>query len=152
MIERLSALLLLIAVAACTPRESVPLERFVGCWTNATGSSHEIWAYDGPDRLIGFGVTYKDAGLRSYEVLSLENSSSGSVFAAHPSRQTRGEFKLVSTSATGVRFENPEHDYPQWIEYHWQESALVAEIGTLDSDQSTVFRKQRCLTETAQTN
>ncbi len=145
MFERTGALFIVFVLAGCAASPSpAVLDRFVGCWVNDSGTSHEIWVRHDARQLIGFSVSMKQGQLRAWEHMSLDSSGGSTTFTAHPSGQTRTEFALVDLTDKSVRFENPIHDFPQWIEYRWQESMLLAEIGTLDSDQGTVLLKRRC--------
>lgn len=71
-------------------------------------------------------VNRKTAG---YEFIRIVQEETGDIFfIAQPSGQAEARFKLVTASEREVRFENPEHDFPQRIIYRRDGDSLLGRI------------------------
>lgn len=123
--------------------ETAPsLEWMCGTWegidSTRNETSYEIWS--GSDRTLD-GIAYDlseqgDTGF--FEKMSVVERDSHYYFKAELARNaTAVYFKMVSLSDSSVRFENPSHDFPKFIQYQRVEDTLKAQIG--DSSDSRKF-------------
>lgn len=102
-----------------------------GCWESKQPSLHsqEQWMPPSGGIMIGMGRTVKNGKLVSVEFMELRQDGPNLVFTAHPSGQKTARFKVTSASATEAIFENPDHDFPQKIEYRLTKpDVLVATV------------------------
>ena len=68
---------------------------------------------------MGIGYSLKQGRVSSYEYLRIMRKDTGIYYVAKPaSAKTETFFKLISLKDKKVKFENPEHDFPQRIVYH----------------------------------
>lgn len=97
----------------------------LGAWSVLGDSSLvEVWKRDGASKFSGTGYKLKcnaDTTLRVIEKLQLKYGANGIEYLAGVSDQNDGKdihFASVwDKDTTSVRFEAPEHDFPQVIEY-----------------------------------
>ena len=133
----------LLMAAGITPVAD-HLEGILGCWTDDRRSSVEAWSKTEEGDLLGFGVSWNDEGLAAWETLQIRRSKDATVLTAYPGGSPSTAFQMVALESGYVRFENPEHDFPQVIEYRWTASSLDARVSHLDNDKALEFRKIRC--------
>lgn len=120
-----------------------------GCWVaeQDNGVSLEYWFRPTPDTMIGMSQTVRDGANVWYEFMRISKIESGDIiYAAAPSGQSQTEFRLVSFVNGQAVFENPEHDFPQFVIYELPEAdVLKARIeGTIDDESRVVdFIKER---------
>ena len=90
-----------------------------GCWTSADGGRQvdEQWMKPLGGTMMGMSRTVVGGKTVDSEVLLIRATGSDVAYVARPSGQAEASFKLVSATAGEVRFENPEHDFPQRIIY-----------------------------------
>ncbi|XOV85692.1 MAG: DUF6265 family protein [bacterium] len=89
----------------------------------------------------------KENQVSFYEVLSIRYGEDGTfVYTAHPAGQGSTSFAATQTTRNNVVFTNPDHDYPQEIEYLRQGDQLTATISLIGGDRPAVFRKHLCET------
>jgi hypothetical protein len=71
------------------------------------------------------------AASAGFEFLRIEAVSGVPNYIAQPGGRPPVHFKLVSHGAGFARFENPAHDFPQFIEYRRTGDLLEAQVGAL---------------------
>ncbi len=117
----LSAFLL----SGCTPilRQLHHLE---GTWQRSTkaGLAYETWEIEKPNLMLGKGYEGAGAGTKVQENLRLFVEDGTIIYEATVHGQNAGKpvrFPLVKTGADGETFifENPAHDFPQRLVYHF---------------------------------
>lgn len=110
-----------------------PLEALAwlaGCWTGKTGRNEfrEHWMRPAGGLMLGMGRTTSRGKAIGYEAMRIEADPAGvPVFTAKPSDKPEASFKSIKFDATGIVFENPDHDFPQRIKYQLRPD------GTLDA-------------------
>ena len=95
----------------------------------------ERWTQPSGGMMIGTSQTVVKDRTVEYEFVTLSANAAGDIiYLAKPSRQKEAAFKMVSSSARAVTFENPEHDFPQRISYVLKDDGtlLAAIEGTKD--------------------
>jgi hypothetical protein len=141
----MAGLALISTLALASDHDSQQLDWLVGCWVSPDKRAQEVWVVDGDHSLAGFAVTVSDNRVTFYEVLSIRQTERGSlVFTAHPSGQSPASFAATSITDHSVVFANPDHDYPQQIEYSRQENRLSAIISLLGGADPKTFAKVAC--------
>lgn len=124
------ALLLAGCGAASTPEGSASTETptwLEGSWRaeRDTGATEEVWARAG-DHLIGFNWSIDGEGhVTHHELLRVDADG----YVAAPRGQAVTRFAASEATASGLRFENPTHDFPKWLTYERDGETLVASIG-----------------------
>ena len=104
----------------------------LGSWQNTSDSTIETWDKT-KEGLRGYSH-FKHKPDDTLEQMYIKNST----FVAIPYRQTATEFKLVAKKSNYLRFENPKHDFPKFIEYYAIADSLIATIG--DNKNTMVFK------------
>ena len=137
-------LLLLSACTTTAAEVNAPVEFMLGCWTAEDGSAKEVWAAERSHIMFGYGVAYKSEELVFFEQLHISRQGNEITYVAAPMGQGSTAFKMTEKSANHVRFENPEHDYPQVIEYRRTGENLDALISLSDGSNANSFSKSRC--------
>ncbi len=97
----------------------------------------EHWSLGEDGRYIGHAEALTEGGgATNFENLWLEERPSGLFYVAHPSQNPAPvDFMLVECSPDTFRFENPEHDFPQVIQYdRMGEGKIQAHVMTLRGD------------------
>lgn len=143
--KRLAMLLLLPTLASGGNSNSGDFDWLAGCWVTPDNSAQEVWVIDGERSLLGFGVAIKDNKVGFYEVLSIKQHENGSwVYTAHPSGQASASFVVTQIGENSAVFANPDHDYPQEIEYKRKANRLSATISLLGGVNTNSFEKVAC--------
>lgn len=83
-----------------------------GCWVASAGDvrSEEVW-------MVGMARTLRGGGATGYEFVLLQRKNGRLTYSAFPSGQDPADFQTTEVSTQRLRFENPQHDFPQAIEY-----------------------------------
>ena len=81
----------------------------------------------------GVGRTLKGDREVLREILSIEPRGKNYVYVAELPNRGPVEFKLVDRGIEWARFENPEHDFPQRIEYRRNGNNLRAEVSGIEN-------------------
>lgn len=104
-------ILLLLSCAHMRFAPARTLSWLEGCWTD--GQYTETWTRDGGD-LVGTGA-WPDG---TTEDLRITLERDGPLhYIATPSNQPTATFSTLEWEQWGVVFTNPDHDWPQAIEY-----------------------------------
>ncbi len=90
-----------------------------GCWVASADDvrSEEVWMEPAGGLMVGMARTLRGGVATGYESLLLQLKDGRLTYSAHPSGQTPTDFRATDVSTERVRFEAPEHDFPQAIEY-----------------------------------
>lgn len=125
-----AACLLLIACAAPTAGTMARLDWLSGRWCADHGEEtvEELWLPPRANMLLGLSRTYTDAVNVSFEYLRIVESDGVLEYLAQPGGRPPTAFRLAVSGDGWLRFENPEHDFPQRIEYRRLGERLEAEI------------------------
>jgi hypothetical protein len=90
-----------------------------GNWQTKSGDTHfeEHWIAPAGGMMIGIGREVKGEQLEFFEYLRLESKADGIYYVAQPFGKTQTDFKLTTNTDSVSVFENPDHDFPNRIEY-----------------------------------
>ena len=83
----------------------------------------------------------------SFEYVRIEHSAEATHYLAQPQGRPATAFKLTASGPNWARFEKPQHDFPQRIEYRREGERLHASIvgPGADGKESTLrFNYARC--------
>jgi hypothetical protein len=148
---KFSAALILAALATaplCASAQELP-DWLPGCWLGQDGSAAkgaiEVWTAPEAGGMLGLGRTVR--GTRaSFEFLRLERTDKGVEYVAQPGGRPPVRFASTAIEAKRVEFANPQHDFPQRIEYARDGDTLRAELSTTDRarKQTFVFKRASC--------
>jgi len=143
---------LTLAVAAalvplCAVAQELP-DWLPGCWTGQDGSAAagaiEVWTSPQAGRMLGLGHTVR--GTRSnFEFLRIERTEQGIDYVAQPGGRPAVRFASTAIASARVEFANPQHDFPQRIEYARDGDTLRAELSTTDRARKQTFLFKRTL-------
>ena len=87
--------------------------------------------------MLGVSHTVADGKTREFEFMRIMQDANGEVFfVANPSGQRDARFRLISSTKTEARFENPNHDFPQRIIYRREGDTLLGRIEGTTKGQS----------------
>ena len=105
--------------------EGVDIKQFewlAGRWKNSGSDSYEVWTFsEDQSSLKGYSIEYNPDGSDSTitERLKIEEREGRFVFVAHPvSSAAPTVFRIISVTDDNLVSYNPDHDFPQRIEYH----------------------------------
>ena len=90
-----------------------------GCWVASAGDVHseEVWMKPDGGLMVGMARTVRGGMATGHEFLLLQRKDGRLTYSAYPSGQDPTDFQATEVSTQRVRFENPQHDFPQAIEY-----------------------------------
>jgi len=128
-----TATLLFFSIFALTLAAQGPwdgLQKLSGTWKRDGKSSFEKWESVAPDVLLGEGYAIKpDGEKKTREYLRLVRQDDGNIVyqATVPDQNDSAtiDFPLTFFTSTSWTFENPEHDFPQSIEYLFQDDETL---------------------------
>jgi hypothetical protein len=125
----MAALALLLAGCAENAAGNPPLDWIVGHWcADLNGiTAEETWQPPEEGIFVGAGQT-RQSGKTSHEDLRIANIDGVLSYIARPAGKQPTTFKRTAGDESWVRFENPDHDFPQLIEYRRQGDMLYANI------------------------
>ena len=128
--------LLALSAGACA---DVPMKAgtgsidwLAGCWrlARADGYYEEVWLPPTADGTLGVSREVRGGRTVMYEHLRVELREGGVIaYIARPSGQAQAEFLLAGQAPGRLAFENRQHDFPQRIEYRYNDlNAITATI------------------------
>jgi hypothetical protein len=120
----------LASTAASAADAALPAWMAGGWCTDANARRiEEVWLAPAGGMMIGMSRTVA-ANRRTpeFEFLRIELRDGVPTYLAQPQGTPPVAFKLTQSTDSSVRFENPQHDFPQRIEYRRAGHALHAEI------------------------
>ena len=121
-----------------------------GAWCSRVDGAEveETWLAPRGGLMIGVNRTTADDRNAGFEFLRIEAENGMPVrYLAQPGGQAPTAFALEARGENWIRFENPEHDFPQRIEYRRDGDRLAAVIsgpGEDGADFSVTFEFSRC--------
>ncbi len=142
MIQLISALALTgFALAAHATAKEDGLDWMTGEWrSEGEGPAViETWSDPSGGLMLGHNRTLVDGQAVAFEFLRIETGPEGLRYCAQPGGGAATCFTLASQDFQEVRFENPEHDFPQVIEYWRAGNRLTARIADLSGETDMVF-------------
>ena len=114
----------LVFAAATAParQASTDLDKLAwlaGCWTSTDAARQvdEQWMKPLGGTMLGMSRTVVGGKTVESEAVVIRQTGSTVDYVAKPARQPEASFRMVLLTATEVRFENLEHDFPQRIIY-----------------------------------
>ena len=134
--------------------ESAP-EFLAGDWCAVSGGQRfeERWTDAEGGRMYALARSFKGAELTGFEFLRIEPTDGAYAYVAQPGGRPPTVFTLSERGEQRVVFTNPQHDYPQRIEYWRDVSGLHARVSGApkpgEAPQQFDFRPGRC--ESAET-
>jgi len=113
-----------------------------GDWVNRAGDgsgvSEEHWSVPFGGTMIGMSRIARTEKTLFFEYLRIEARAEGVYYIAYPKGREGTPFLMTAGRENYVAFENPDHDYPQKIEYRRDGNILHAIIsGTEDGEQKS---------------
>lgn len=114
------------------------LEWLIGIWVNHTDrvDIYEKWEYRDHTELSGMSYYIKQQDTVVLETIRIVKENDRLFYIPTVANQNNGKpvrFMLKQMTENEVRFENPEHDFPQIITYRLKGSnSLVARISSED--------------------
>ncbi len=144
-----AALGLAVSVATAPAQTPAPLAWLAGCWQTQSGGTRETWVAEPGGYLFGHAVTIRDGATVFFEHLRIEPPASGALsasmtFVAYPRGGRPTRFAQTAEGPGWVRFENPDHDFPQRITYRRDGGTLNAEAATLDEARASRWVYTSC--------
>ncbi|MGQ0765724.1 MAG: DUF6265 family protein [Gemmatimonadota bacterium] len=123
-----------------------------GCWERQARSGSittERWFAPRAAAMFGMSATIRNDTLRAYEMLLLRAAGGQLQYIAHITGQPPATFTATLVEPGLVKFENPEHDFPQEITYRRNapDSVTAVTAGSEGGQRREVpfaFRRVRC--------
>lgn len=146
------ALTLLLSVNASpvgAATEPQPLGWLAGHWCGGDPAEpvEEFWLPAKDDVMIGVSRTLKSGRTTGFEYLRIVPLNGRPTYFAQPGGRPATSFARTAGGVDWVQFENPEHDFPQRIEYRHTHDGLQAQIsgpGEGDKEMQISFTFVRC--------
>lgn len=144
-------LLILLTCFSCQQKTTfTQLEKanwLLGQWENKTpeGTFSEEWKTENDSLLLGKSHFIKEKDTLFSETVRLEQRENDLFYIVSVPNQNEAKpvaFKLTSSSADYLVFENPEHDFPKKITYKLvNKDSLYAEISGNGKSQGFPYKK-----------
>ena len=121
----------LVLAAAATPAPTVAtlddLGWLAGHWqAEREGTiTEELWTAPAGGLMLGLNRQYRAGGRAAFEYLRIESGAEGIRYVASPGGGPPTAFPLARTAERHVAFENPDHDWPQVIEYRLDDDGIL---------------------------
>lgn len=109
----------------------IPMDFLVGTWLREEGElwHQEVWSQAKGGRMVGHAHVVRGERSVFTESLSIRSMGGVVVYVATPEDQLTTLFPAAEVRPGYARFEAPEHDFPQVIEYRLTEDgALVVRL------------------------
>lgn len=155
----LGAVALLLALVGCAATDStsppdapeppsgplVGLAWLSGTWSDAEPGdtlTEERWSTPRGGSMLGTNRTLSGETTAAFEFLRIEARQPGTiVYVAQPSGSSPGvDFPLTDLEGTRAVFENPEHDFPQRLEYALADGILTVTVSAEADGELRGFR------------
>jgi len=110
-------------------------------------SIEEVWLPEAGGSLIGLSRTLRDGAMRSFEFMRIVRDGDAPGLHVQPNGAPPTLFVIGEQGEGWVRFENPEHDFPNRIEYRRDGDHLRAHIagpGPDGKEMKIPFDYRRC--------
>ncbi|RKQ96598.1 DUF6265 family protein [Maricaulis maris] len=135
-----------LVIAACAPASSAlgqddTLDWMTGHWRSTGGDPviEEVWTDSAGGLLLGVNRTRVDGSAVGFEFLRIELAGETGRYCAQPGGRPASCFELVERGASSVRFENPDHDFPNVIAYSREGDVMTAVISDMSGEQAMSF-------------
>lgn len=141
-------LVMIASLASCKQDDPHGLRRLEGKWkANVQGTEWiETWSALSiePYTISGSGKEMQYGGEKPVEEMTIAEKDGQLVYTVKSAGQNNEapvDFRLTSSDKQTLRFENPDHDFPQYIEYQFIDDAhIMAKIGKLgESGEEYIF-------------
>ena len=141
-------IIFIIFMMQAGPTVAQNFDWLIGQWHYPAGDHlfSEKWEKNSAGMLKGEGYLIKDGDTIFTEKLSIVQLSGISYYIAAPQGQAPVKFILTSDNEDKYIFENPQHDFPQKIEYRrTSDSTVIATVSGVENgvDKSTEYRFTR---------
>lgn len=151
MIRKLRAALapFLICPIAWAAGPASSLDWISGHWCTEVGAEtvDELWLPPRGDIVVGMSQTSTKNHTMAFEYLRIAEVGGVLTYLAQPGGRPPTAFGRTAGGDRWIRFENPDHDFPQRIEYRRQDDMLHAEIAGPGEDGEEIviaFDYRRC--------
>ena len=148
---RLATLLLLVPVAAVGSASPTDLSWLAGCWSFERDGlrAEEIWFAPTADGAMGMARTLRAGKVVNSEFTRLAVRDGAVHYVANPSGQQEAAFRLVELKGTRAVFEDPQHDFPTRIVYHYTapdrlDARIEGRAKGRDRSEDYPFRRAPC--------
>lgn len=117
------------AALFATPAFAAPPDFLTGHWRMESEGRvlEEIWTSGEGGVYFAVNRSIRDGETAFFEFLRIETKG-GIAFIAQPRGASPVRFPMVEAGENRIRFANPEHDYPKFIEYLRDGDTLIARI------------------------
>ena len=105
--------------------------------------SEEFWTDADGGLALGVNRSLVDGRAVAFEFLRIGRAEDGWRYCAQPGGGEAVCFAMTFHHDAEIRFENPDHDFPQVIEYFRSGDVLWAQISDLEGEQRIGFRWMR---------
>ena len=115
--------------------DDVPAPEFMaGDWCAVQGEQQfeERWTGAEGGRMYAVARSFQNGRLTGFEFLRIEAEDGNWFYRAQPGGQSATDFALTDSADERIVFSNPDHDFPQRIEYWRDASGLHAAVSALD--------------------
>jgi len=143
----IAAILVIGAASAANPAPSLDWIGGHWCAELEDGVVEEFWLPPHGDIAVGVARTRSQDRTTAFEYLRIVDLDGVPAYVAQPGGRPPTTFRMTASGAQWIRFENPDHDFPQRIEYRRDGAALHAEIAGPGEDGEEVvipFDYRRC--------
>lgn len=133
------------AAMAATPE----LDWLAGQWCGGEGERRidESWLPAAGGMLIGMSRTVNGKRVETFEFMRIVSDDESASLHVQPNGEPPTVFAMAAWGEGWVRFENPEHDFPNQIEYRREGEHLHAHIAGPGQDGNELripFEYHRC--------
>jgi len=131
--QRFLTLTMLVSASApsvIAGTETPSLGWLAGHWCGGDPAEpvEEFWLPAKDDVMLGVGRTLRGGRTTGFEYLRIAPVNGLLTYFAQPGGRSATSFARTAGGVDWVRFENPEHDFPQGIEYRRTRDGLNAQI------------------------
>lgn len=117
----------------CSDIQYPPVHELTGDWlrvnNSPTQTTVEHWEKD-QDKFFGYGKTYELDSLIFYEKMEiLKDKNNRYLFVVEGVNEEETVFEITSWDQHHFRAENPENEFPKWIQYRFNKDSMIAVIG-----------------------
>ena len=136
-LDRISKCFLIVAalamplIGSAKAEDANPsLDWMAGHWCVDMGGDtvEELWLPPHGGVMVGLGRTRNAERTTGFEYLRIADFDGVQSFIAQPGGRPPTSFRRTAGGEDWVRFENPDHDFPQRIEYRREGEVLHAEV------------------------
>ncbi len=144
------AMILLLFGGAPVWAQDPPAPEFIaGDWCAVQGEQQfeERWTSAEGGAMYAVARSFRSGRLSGFEFLRIEAEGESWVYRAQPGGQSATDFARIESADRRFVFTNPDHDFPQRIEYWRDASGLHAAVSALDPAERRLqfdFRPGRC--------